>query len=696
MTTKAKEIVHEALGNVRADLDEVVLDYIIGIVADFNEQDETLVDVVSPYLEGVFDEAQIKTFCDDVMNILHGKGKKQKGPSKLKTAVNIGDMVKDPEEELRKLKIQQQYQEIVGRDTFSEFVNITKVDPKKKKKGLAQSSSAHNTTVFVKRRKAGQVSRQGLSRDVHLVKIEVSAGGRKLIQESNVSLIFGRKYGLVGRNGTGKSTLLRAISAREIEVPTHLDILHVEQEVIGDETTVIQSVLMCDIEREEMLVEEKRLLAEAEKATTEEAKKDIDAKLALIYTQMADLEIDKAEAAASTILAGLGFNSAMQQQTTKEFSGGWRMRISLAKALFCDPDLLLLDEPTNMLDVKTVLWLENYLTKWPKTLFVVSHDREFLNHVATDIVHLQAEILTTYKGNYDAFAKARLEKMMTQQKLHEAQDKQRAHVQKFIDRFRFNAKRASLVQSRIKMLSKIEVIPEVVEDPTLSFTFPSTEPLKSPVVQFQDVTFGYDPNKPLFKKLNFNINMESRVALIGANGMGKTTLLKVITEDLKPTSGYVVKSSRLRLAKFSQHHVEQLDLDLSPVQFLQRHYPGKDQQHYRSFLGRYGISADLALQRMDTLSGGQKSRVVFAFMAMMEPHVMVLDEPINHLDIETVDILAQALNDFEGGLVLVSHDERMINMVCDELWLVENGSVTEYPGDFNAYKEMCMKEFQSY
>jgi ATP-binding cassette subfamily F protein 3 len=526
---------------------------------------------------------------------------------------------------------------------------------------------------------------QGCTRDIHFVNITISVGGKILIQNSNLSLNFGRKYGLVGKNGVGKTTLLRHISGRELPIPSHISVLHVEQEVIGDDTTVLQSVLSCDVERESLLQEERQILQEKGDKS--------DIRLAQIYSKMAELEVDKAEPTAAAILAGLGFTPEMQKRPTKEFSGGWRMRISLARALFCDPDILLLDEPTNMLDVKAVVWLEHYLQRWPKTLLVVSHDREFLNEVATDIIHLNAKVLTSYKGNYESFVKARCERLQNQTKLREAQEIQKKHIQRFIDRFRYNAKRASLVQSRIKLLQKMEVIPDVIEDPTLSFSFPQPEALHPPLIQMIDVTFGYTAEKILFRNLNFNLDFNSRIALIGPNGMGKTTLLKIIAGDVKPIQGDVIHHSRLRLAKFSQHHVEQLDLTLSPVKWLEQFFPGHDQQYYRSHLGRYGLSADLALQKIEYLSGGQKSRLIFARIGMQNPHFMLLDEPVNHLDIETVDVLAQALNDYTGGFILVSHDERLINMCCDELWVVDNGQVQVWPGDFASYKQSCLKEF---
>jgi len=333
-----------------------------------------------------------------------------------------------------------------------------------------------------------------------------------------------------------------------------------------------------------------------------------------------------------------------------------------------------------------------YLKQWKNTLLVVSHDRDFLNEICTDIIHLENQKLTSYKGDYDSFEQTRSERLKNQQRAYDAQKAHRAHVQKFIDRFRYNAKRASLVQSRLKMLSKMEVLSAVVEDPSITFKFPEPDTLKPPIIQFTDVYFGYSEDKMVFSNLNFSLDMESRVSLVGSNGMGKSTLLGLISGELKEKKGYVFRNGRIRIAKFSQHHVDQLDLTITPVEFLAKEFPGKDSQTYRSQLGSYGISGSLALQKIETLSGGQKSRVVFAYLGMKKPHFLILDEPTNHLDIETVDILAMALNSFSGGIVLVSHDKRLIQLVCNELWVVEGGKVQVFDGDFGGYKAKILNE----
>jgi len=371
------------------------------------------------------------------------------------------------------------------------------------------------------------------------------------------------------------------------------------------------------------------------------------------------------------------------------------MRLALARALFCTPDLLLLDEPTNMLDVQAVLWLENYLqTKWEGTIVVISHDREFLNSITTDIIYFHNKLLTYFSGNYDKFEEVRNEQLLNQQRAHDSQEAQMAHIQKFIDRFRYNANRAALVQSRIKKLEKMKPVPAVILDPTFAFTFPQPDQLRPPLAQFNEVAFGYGDKPNLFSGLSFSIDHESRIAIIGGNGQGKSTILNLMTGDLKPRLGFVQLNQRLRYAKFSQHHVDGMPLDKTPLEFLQRDFPGKDLQIYREYLGRYGVQGDMVFQKIRTLSGGQKSRAVFAHIAMKAPHLLVFDEPTNHLDIETVDVLATALNDYEGGVIIVSHNERLINLVCDELWLVEAGKVKKLKGDFDSYKKKLLAEFQ--
>ncbi|ESR50067.1 hypothetical protein CICLE_v10033898mg, partial [Citrus x clementina] len=344
------------------------------------------------------------------------------------------------------------------------------------------------------------------------------------------------------------------------------------------------------------------------------------------------------------------------------------------------PDLLLLDEPTNHLDLHAVLWLESYLVKWPKTFIVVSHAREFLNTVVTDILHLHGQKLTAYKGNYDTFERTREEQIKNQVKAFESNERSRAHMQSFIDKFRYNAKRASLVQSRIKALEQMGHVDEV-------FPTPDDRP-GPPIISFSDASFGYPGGPILFKNLNFGIDLDSRIAMVGPNGIGKSTILKLIAGELQPSSGTVFRSAKVRIAVFSQHHVDGLDLSSNPLLYMMRCFPGVPEQKLRAHLGSFGVTGNLALQPMYTLSGGQKSRVAFAKITFKKPHIILLDEPSNHLDLDAVEALIQGLVLFQGGILMVSHDEHLISGSVEELWVVSEGKATPFHGTFHDYKKM--------
>ncbi|XP_063772660.1 ATP-binding cassette sub-family F member 3 [Pseudophryne corroboree] len=530
------------------------------------------------------------------------------------------------------------------------------------------------------------------SYDIRIENFDVSFGERVLLAGAELHLASGRRYGLVGRNGLGKTTLLKMLASRSLRVPSHLSILHVEQEVAGDETPALQSVLECDTLRESLLQEEKALNARISAGKGDGSE---TARLSEIYSKLEEIEADKAPARASVILAGLGFKHFMQQQLTKEFSGGWRMRLALARALFARPDLLLLDEPTNMLDVRAILWLENYLQTWPSTILVVSHDRKFLNAVATDIVHLHSQRLEAYRGNFESFLKIKEERLKNQQREYEAQHQYREHIQVFIDRFRYNANRASQVQSKLKLLEKLPDLKPLEKESEVVLKFPDGfEKFSPPILQLDEIDFWYSSDKPIFKNLSVSADLESRICVVGENGAGKSTMLKLLMGELSTVNGIRNAHRNLKIGYFSQHHVDQLDLNVNSVELLAKRFPGKTEEEYRHQLGSYGISGELAVRPVVSLSGGQKSRVAFAQMTMPCPNFYILDEPTNHLDMETIEALGQALNKFRGGVILVSHDERFIRLVCRELWVCENGGVTRMEGGFDEYRDILQEQFR--
>ncbi|RMY72762.1 hypothetical protein D0862_14399 [Hortaea werneckii] len=544
---------------------------------------------------------------------------------------------------------------------------------------------------------------QSKSKDIKVDGIDISIGGKRICSDSNLTLAYGRRYGLVGQNGIGKSTLLRALSKREVAVPTHISILHVEQEITGDDTPALQAVLDADVWRKHLLKEQDKIINElqeleaqrasmadtsGESAKIDKQRDGLDQTLSDIQGKLAEMESDKAEPRAASILAGLGFSQERQQYATKTFSGGWRMRLALARALFCEPDLLLLDEPSNMLDVPSITFLSNYLQTYPSTVLVVSHDRAFLNEVATGIIHQHSERLDYYKGaNFDTFYNTKEERRKTAQREYENQMAQRQHLQAFIDKFRYNAAKSSEAQSRIKKLEKMPVLepPEAVY--TVKFRFPEVEKLSPPIIQMSNVSFGYTKDNPLLKNVDLDVQLDSRIGIVGPNGAGKTTALKLLIGALQPTSGLISQNPRLRIGFFAQHHIDALDMSASAVGFMAAKYPGKSDEEYRRHLGAFGITGMTGLQKMGLLSGGQKSRVAFACLGLTNPHILVLDEPSNHLDIEAMDALSLALRNFEGGVLMVSHDVTMLQNVCTSLWVCDNGTVTHFEGTVQQYKK---------
>uniref|UniRef100_A0A8C0BIR1 ATP-binding cassette sub-family F member 3 n=1 Tax=Buteo japonicus TaxID=224669 RepID=A0A8C0BIR1_9AVES len=508
------------------------------------------------------------------------------------------------------------------------------------------------------------------SYDVRIENFDVSFGD-VLLAGADLNLAFGRRYGLVGRNGLGKTTLLKMIASRSLRIPSHISILHVEQEVAGDETPALQSVLECDTTRESLLREERDLTAKVNAGRGEGTE---GARLSEIYAKLEEIEADKAPARASVILAGLGFNAKMQQQTTKEFSGGWRMRLALARALFARP-------PSRCL-----------LQTWQSTILVVSHDRNFLNAVATDIIHLHSQRLDTYRGDFENFMKIKEERLKNQQREYEAQQQYREHIQVFIDRFRYNANRASQVQSKLKLLEKLSWAS--LTSSCLPRFPDGFEKFSPPILQLDEVDFYYDPSHYIFCSLSVSADLESRICVVGENGAGKSTMLKILMGELAPVRGIRHAHRNLKIGYFSQHHVDQLDLNISAVELLARKFPGKTEEEYRHQLGSYGISGELAVRPVASLSGGQKSRVAFAQMTMSCPNFYILDEPTNHLDMETIEALAKALNKFRGGVILVSHDERFIRLVCQELWVCENATVTRIEGGFDQYRDILKEQFR--
>uniref|UniRef100_A0A8C7F7K4 ATP-binding cassette sub-family F member 3 n=1 Tax=Oncorhynchus kisutch TaxID=8019 RepID=A0A8C7F7K4_ONCKI len=578
------------------------------------------------------------------------------------------------------------------------FVSFTTVDARKlekaeaklkQKQGRRNERDSQKTTnpLVLEEASASQASSKKDSRvdlsgknrsyDIRIENFDVSFGERSLLQGAELSLSTGRRYGLIGRNGLGKTTLLKMLASRSLRVPAHITILHVEQEVAGDDTGALQSVLESDTVREGLLTEERLLNARIANGTAEGME---TVRLSEIYAKLEEIEADKAPARASIILCGLGFSPKMQTQTTKEFSGGWRMRLALARALFAKPDLLLLDEPTNMLDVRAILWLENYLQTWQTTILVVSHDRNFLNAVVTDIIHLHSQRLESYRGDYENFVKTKEDRLKNQQREYEAQFQYREHIQVFIDRFRYNANRAAQVQSKLKLLEKL---------------FPDNfEKLSPPVLQLDEVEFYYNTDQRLFTQLSVSADLESRICIVGENGAGKSTMLKLLMGELTPVNGIRHAHRNLKIGYFSQHHVDQLDLNVCSIELLLNKFPGRNEEEYRHQLGGYGITGELATRPVASLSGGQKSRVAFAQMTMPCPNFYILDEPTNHLDMETIEALAKALNKFKGGVVLVSHDERLIRMVCRELWVCEHGNVRRVEGGFDEYRDILQEQFR--
>jgi ATP-binding cassette subfamily F protein 3 len=508
--------------------------------------------------------------------------------------------------------------------------------------------------------------------------------GRLLIDHASVALPAGTKAGLVGKNGAGKSTLFKIVTGEMesesgfVSIPKNTRIGQVAQEAPGTEEPLIEIVLKADKERE-------ALLAEAETATDPH-------RIADIHMRLADIDSHSAEARAASILSGLGFDAEAQLRPASSFSGGWRMRVALAAVLFAEPDLLLLDEPTNYLDLEGTLWLEDYIRRYPHTVIIISHDRDMLNMAVNSIVHLDQKKLTFYRGSYDQFERQRAEAMELQTKAKAKNDAARKHLQSFIDRFKAKASKARQAQSRVKALERMGTVSSVIEDHVQPIRFPKPEKQPaSPIVAITGGAVGYTPGKPILKGLNLRIDNDDRIALLGSNGNGKSTFAKFISGRLSADSGDIRLAPNLKIGFFAQHQLDDLIPGDTAVQHVRPLMPEAPEAKVRARVAQMGLATEKMETPAKDLSGGEKARLLMGLAAFEAPNLLILDEPTNHLDIDSRNALIGALNEYEGAVILISHDRHLIEATVDRLWLVKDGTVSNYDGDLEDYRNTIVQ-----
>ena len=520
---------------------------------------------------------------------------------------------------------------------------------------------------------------------LHVNDLSFRHGERVLFDRASAAMSDGWKVGLVGRNGAGKSTLLRLIQGQmeadggSISLSGRNRIGSVPQDPPGGDITVLDAVLAADVERTALLAES-------------EACHD-GLRLADIHARLDEIGAASAPARAASILHGLGFDNDAQARPCGEFSGGWRMRVALAGTLFSNPDLLILDEPSNHLDLEAMLWLTEHLRRFRHTLLMVSHDRDLLNDVCDHIVHIDQQKLVTYTGNYDRFERTRAERLEHDAAQQAKIAAQRKHMQAFVDRFKAKASKARQAQSRVKMIEKLGPIATVPIDERISFNFPPPEQLASPIETLDEVSVGYADGPAVLRKLDLRLDMDDRIALLGQNGNGKSTFIRLLSDRLQPREGRIKRTPRLRIGYFSQDQEESLDYEATPFQHMSSALgPAAGETKVRGQLGRFGFSRDRADLKVGVLSGGEKTRLLLSLATRNAPHLLLLDEPTNHLDMDARASLVDAVNDFEGAVVLVSHDTHLVKMVADQLWVVADGKVTPFDGDIDDYQAKLLRE----
>ena len=517
---------------------------------------------------------------------------------------------------------------------------------------------------------------------LHINDLTLRVAGRPLYEKASVALPEGARVGFVGRNGSGKTTLFNAIAGEFspddglISLPKAARIGRVAQEVPGGPESLIEVVLAADKERAALMLER-------------ETARDPH-RISEIETRLVDIDAHSAEARAGAILHGLGFSSEAQRRPCSEFSGGWRMRVALAAVLFAEPDLLLLDEPTNYLDLEGTLWLYDYISRYPRTALIISHDRELLNEAVDHILHLSERKLTLYKGGYDDFERRRREQAALQTKAREKQLAERKHLQAFIDRFRAKATKARQAQSRMKRLEKMKPIAAVAEEMVLPFNLPTPErALAPPLMSFEGVQGGYG-DRVVLERIDATLLPDDRIALLGSNGNGKSTFAKLLTGRLDPLKGEIKRSSKLKVAYFAQHQLDELDVTGTPLSHVTARMPEAFESKRRAAVARMGFSGDASEKPITALSGGEKARLLLGLATLEAPHLLVLDEPTNHLDIDARAALAEALNDYGGAVVLITHDRFLLDACADRLWQVAEGRVTPFDGDVDDYRRLVL------